>query len=323
MRHRPIIILMLVLALVLISGYRAPAGSPTAPTYPVRPVTYLIPFDPGGPSDREARRQQPFLESALGQSVAIDYRVGGGGALAWSQVVRTKPDGYTMVGINLPHIILQPMQQQTGYRTEMLEPVVLFQRTILGVAVLKNSPYESLEDLLAAAKAKQGQLSVGGSGTYSGAHFTTVRLGSLAKVSLNYIPFSGGAASVTAFLGGHVDLLVANSDDLVKYQDRIRILAFASEERFPNLPEVPTFRELGFDLVESIDRGVAVPRGTPQAVVERLEAAFLAFANDPAVQAQMRKEGYLPLAMGREESKAHIAALSEVYGQLLAELNAK
>src|SRR5512141_496902 len=112
-----------------------------AKPYPTKSITYLVTFDPGGQSDREARRQQPILEKVLGQKIVVDYKTGGGGALGWSELVNSKPDGYLMAGINIPHIILQPAQQKTGYTTEQIIPVALFQRTPLALAVLKTSPY--------------------------------------------------------------------------------------------------------------------------------------------------------------------------------------
>ncbi|MHB0869920.1 MAG: tripartite tricarboxylate transporter substrate binding protein, partial [Chloroflexota bacterium] len=91
--------------------------------FPTKQITYMVTFDPGGQSDREARRQQPLLEKALGQKVVIDYKVGGGGAMGWAEAARGKADGYQITGINIPHIILQPMQQDVGYKTEQLLPI--------------------------------------------------------------------------------------------------------------------------------------------------------------------------------------------------------
>src|SRR5512139_2789478 len=119
-----------------------------AQAYPTRQLTYLITFDPGGQSDVEARRQQPDLSRILGQQVIIDYKVGGGGALGWRELVKSKPDGYVFAGFNIPHVILQPLQQQVGYKTEQLVPVALFQRTPIGLAVPENSPYKTLKDFI-------------------------------------------------------------------------------------------------------------------------------------------------------------------------------
>jgi tripartite-type tricarboxylate transporter receptor subunit TctC len=288
--------------------------------YPTKSITYLVTFDPGGQSDREARRQQPLLEKTLGQKVIVDYKVGGGGALGWSELVRSQPDGYLMAGINIPHIILQPLQQQTGYTTEQIIPVAIFQRTPLALAVLKTTPYKDIKEFLAAAKAKPGDISIGGSGTFSGHHVATLRLQKLASTKFNYVPFTGAAPQITAFLGGHVNAIIGNSDDLVKHAESIRVLAVADDKRFFGFPETPTFKETGVDMVESIDRGIGLPPKTPDHVVKTLEAAFLQIAKDPAIQEQMKKEGFVPLALGHQESKAHIEKMTAVYKDIVKDI---
>lgn len=318
----------------LIAGCGAGSGTPmgsggesgakptqTAPatTYPQRQVTYLIAFDPGGQSDREARRQQPHLERLLGQKVIIDYKAGGGGALGWTELIRAKPDGYIIGGINVPHIVLQPLlQQQTGYKTEELKPVVLFQRTPIGLAVLKDSPYQTLEELIAAAKARPNEITISGSGTNTGAHFASTLLNQLTGATFKYVPFNGANPAMTNFLGGHTVATWGNSDDLVKNKDKIRVLAMADDQRFSQFPDTPTFKERNLTLVEAIDRGIAVPPGTPDEVVKILEAAFLEIARDPQVVEAMKSEGSVPLAMGAEETKAHIERMTAHYRDLIA-----
>ena len=305
-------------SMFLVSGPGIPASAQDK--YPSKPLTYLVTFNPGGQSDREARRQQPLLEQILGQKVIVDYKVGGGGALGWSELVRSKPDGYFICGINIPHIILQPMQQETGYKTDQIVPVALFQRTPLGLAVLKDSPYKDLKELLEAAKAKPGEISIGGSGTFSGHHIATLRMQKMTGTKFNYVPFTGAAPQITAFLGGHVMAIFGNSDDLVKYADSLRVLAMADDSRFPAFPDSPTFKESGIDLDESIDRGVGVPPKTPANVIKTLEAAFLKIAQDPAIQEQMKKEGFVPLALGSKESEAYIKKMTAIYADIAKEI---
>jgi tripartite-type tricarboxylate transporter receptor subunit TctC len=288
--------------------------------YPSRPIRYLIGFEPGGQSDREARRQQPLLEKALGQKVLIDYKVGAGGALCWTELIRGRADGYAIAGINLPHIVLQPLRRQSGYATEDLAPIALFQRTPLALVVLEGSPYRTLEDLLRASRAQAEGVTVGGSGTFTGPHIMTRRLSRLAGARLKYVPFNGSAPAMTNLLGGHTVASVAYSDDLVRFAGQIRVLAVADAARFAAAPQAPTFRELGHEIVEVVDRGVAAPRGTPPEVVSALESAFLAIARDPLVQEQMKKEGFLTLAMGSAESARHIAELKGRYADALQDL---
>lgn len=283
---------------------------------PTRQITYIICFDPGGQSDRVARMQQPLLVKILKQKVIIENAAGGGGALGWRRLVRARPDGYTMAGFNLPHVILQPLHQEVGYKTEQIVPVAIFQRTPLALAVLKKSPYKTYQEFVEAAHKKPDQLTIGGSGSFSGYHMATLRLEKLAGAKLGYVPFTGSASQMREFLWGRMDAIFGASDDLTMHKDDIRVLAFATETRFPGFPDVPTFRELKVDLVEAIDRGVAVPPKTPPDIIKKLEAAFLQVATTPEIQAQMKKQGSIPIAIGHDESVAYIKKMTAIYKEL-------
>jgi tripartite-type tricarboxylate transporter receptor subunit TctC len=134
------------------------------------------------------------------------------------------------------------------------------------------------------------------------------------------VPFTGAAPQMTALLGGHTDASFSNSDDLVRFKDKVRVLGFASPERFFAFPDVPTLKELGFDLVESVDRGIAVPVGTPKDIIAKLEKAFLDISNDPEIQKQMRFEGFVPKAIGHEEAVAYIEKLTKSYAEMAKEI---
>jgi len=288
--------------------------------FPTRQLTYVVCFDPGGQSDRGARLYQPHLDKLFGQKVIIDYKVGGGGALGWRELTRAKPDGYTFAGFNIPHIILQPLQQDVGYQTDQIVPVMIFQRTPLGLAVLNTSPIKTLQDFIDYAKKDPGAVSVGGSGSFSGYHMATLRLEKLTGTKLTYVPFTGSAPQMTAFLGGHVTAVFGASDDLTIHRDKLRIIGFAMNERFPGFPDVPTLKEQGVDMAEAVDRGIAVPPGTPEPVIKKLESVFIEVAKMPEVQAEMRNQGFLPVAVGHEESKAYVAEMTKVYKELAAGL---
>src|SRR5512138_1080228 len=212
-----------------------------AADYPTKQITYQITFDPGGQSDREARRQQPHLERLLNQKVLIDYKVGGGGALGWRELTRASPDGYFISGFNIPHIILQPMQQEVGYKTELIVPVAIFQRTPLALIVGANSPFKTVQEFVEFAKKNPGAVTLGGTGPFSNHHMATLRLQKVSGTKLTYVPFTGSAPMMTAVLGGHVSGTFANSDDIVRFKGQVRVLGFATEQRFPDFPDVPTF----------------------------------------------------------------------------------
>ena len=314
------VVALLVVAMVLGVLFMVGQAFAQEKVFPSRQLTYVVCFDPGGQSDRGARLYQPHLDKLFGQKVIIDYKVGGGGALGWRELTRAKPDGYTFAGFNIPHIILQPLQQDVGYQTEQIVPVMIFQRTPLGLAVLNTSPIKTLQDFIEQAKKEPGAISVGGSGSFSGYHMATLRLEKLTGTKLTYVPFTGSAPQMTAFLGGHVTAVFGASDDLTIHRDKLRVLGFAMNERFPGFPDVPTLKEQGIDMAEAVDRGVAVPPGTPEPVIKKLESVMIEVAKMPEVQAEMRNQGFLPVAIGHEESKAYVAEMTKVYKELAAGL---
>ncbi len=297
-----------------------PAWAQKETPYPTRQINYLICFDPGGQSDRVARLQQSHLEKILGQKVLIDYKVGGGGALGWRELARGKPDGYLIAGFNIPHVILQPLQQEVGYKTEQIIPVSLFQRTPLGLAVLNTSPYKTLQDFIDFGKKNPGALTIGGSGTFSGYHMAALRFEKLTGTKVTYVPFTGSAPQMTAFLGGHLAAVFGASDDLTRFRDKLRVLGFAADKRFPEFPDAPTLKELGVDMSEAVDRGSAVPPKTPAYIIKKLEAAFVETAQHPDVVGEMKKQGFIPIAMGHEESRIYLEKMTAIYKELAAGL---
>jgi tripartite-type tricarboxylate transporter receptor subunit TctC len=299
---------LIVLLSVMTAGYAAAGGQSQGDVYPSKPVTYIIPFDPGGQSDVTAQYQKPGLEKALGTSVVIKYMPGAGGAVGWASLVKTKPDGYTICGNNIPHIIIQPLvRDNAGYQTEDLIPVYCFQTTPIGLAVLKSSPYKTLDEFVAFAKANPGTITVGGSGTHSGHHLALLLLEYLTGAKFTYIPSTGAAPSVANFLGGHTQALFANSDDLVGHREEIIVLAIGTEKPFPALPGVKTFKDQGVDMTAGIDRGVCVPPGTPDSIIRTLEEAFDSVCREPSFVAKMEELGFVMQYMKSAEYTRYIA----------------
>jgi tripartite-type tricarboxylate transporter receptor subunit TctC len=278
-------------------------GSAGAQEYPTKQVQYVIPFDPGGESDVTARLQQQALEKALGESVVVSNRPGGGGAVGWSALANsTAPDGYTVMGANLPHILLQPMaRDDAGYQTEEIRWVYIFESTPNAFLVAKDSPYDTLQEFVKAAKKEK--MSVGGSSSFSANHMGTLALNREAGIDLTYVPFSGTATASPALLGGQVDALMSYNTEALELQDQgAKVLAVASPERLPELPDVPTFREAGFDVVEGAWRGAAVPPDTPQPIIDELAATFEQVNKDPQVRRRMQKLGFHIEDMGPAEA---------------------
>jgi tripartite-type tricarboxylate transporter receptor subunit TctC len=290
--------------------------------FPRGPVNYIIPFNPGGQSDVEARLQQPYLEKILGVPIVVTYMPGAGGALAWTKFAQAKPDGYSVCGINIPHIILQPLSQKdAAFKTEDLHPLCIFESTPIGLAVKKDSKINSVKEFVDFAKANPGKMTVGISGKFSGHHMASLEFMKMADVKLTLVTFTGAAPQVTALLGGHVEAIWGNSSDLVGYAGQMKILAIGTEKRMNTLSGAPTFQELGMRFYPRIDRGVAVPKGTPPDVTTKLEKAFLETVNVEEYHSKILKAGFVPMGLNAQQSTKYIAEQTEIFKKLLAEHN--
>jgi tripartite-type tricarboxylate transporter receptor subunit TctC len=318
MKNRKLVLSTLICAMLILFSFSIIFGQEN---YPRKSITYIIPFNPGGQSDITAQYQKEDLREILGVNILIKHMPGAGGAVAWSKLVKTKPDGYTISGNNVPHIIIQPLvRDNAGYETEQLVPVYCFQTTPIGLAVLKESEFKTLDQFVNYAKTHPGEITIGGSGTHSGHHLALLQLQKLTGVKFTYIPSTGAAPSVANFLGGHTMALFANSNDLYTHEDKITILAMGTDDRFGSLPDAPTFKELGVPMTAGIDRGVCVPHGTPPEVIKTLEDAFRKVCMSPAFVNKMEDLAFLVRQMGAEEYKRYIADKKREIIETLKEL---
>jgi tripartite-type tricarboxylate transporter receptor subunit TctC len=292
-----------------------------AADFPKGPINYIIPFPPGGQSDVEARLQQPYLEKILGTKIIVEYKPGAGGALAWTLFSKAKPDGYSVCGINIPHIILQPLSQKdAAFKTLDLKPLCIFESTPIGLAVKKGSKINTLKEFIDYAKANPGKITVGISGKLSGHHMASLQFEKKTGVKLTLVTFTGAAPQATALLGGHIEAIWGNSSDLVSYQNDMKVLAIGTEKRMETLSDVPTFQELGISkFYPRIDRGVAVPRDTPADITAKLEKAFLDTVNEKDYNAKITKAGFVAMALNSKEAMKYIAEETEEYTKLLEE----
>lgn len=308
-------------ALALAATGCGAGGGGAAAEYPQKRIDYVLPFDAGGESDITARLQQEKLGEILGQTVNVSYKPGGGGALGWSELTRTAPDGYTVMGSNLPHIILQPMLRgDAGYTTEDLKQVYIFQSTPNVLLVPADSDIQTLDDFIAAAEENPGAISVGGSGDFTANHIGTLMLSDMAGIDLTYTPFSGTGTAVPALLGGHVDALMSYTPQISQLGDQVRAIAVATEERMESFPDVPTFAEQGYDLVDGAYRGVSVPKETPDEIVQTLADAFEEVNEDPELIEAFEEQGFVLENYGPDEAAELTEERTAVYEDLLTRL---
>ncbi len=300
------------------------AVSAGAQDFPKGPITYMNPFNPGGEVDIAARAMQPYLEKNFNQPFVINYVPGAGGGLCWSKLAAVKPDGYTIGGFSIPHIILQPIfMKDVTYKTDDFVIFSIVEYTPIGLGVKKDFKVNTFKEFIEYARANPGKVSCGGVGKFTGHHFATLQFMKLAGVKVNYVTFQGTSQVQTALMGGHIDAAFTNSSLLVTTREQIKVLAIGAPQRMPQLKDVPTFEELGFKMYPRIARGAMGPKTIPKEIQKRLERAFVETTSKPEFKAKMEAAGFVPQVMGIEESHKFLEAEAITIKQLAQEFDLK
>ncbi len=306
------------LAAVLLSLFAAPlamlAPSAQAQTCPEKNLNYFQAFPAGGESDLSARHQQLVLKKrCAGIDTIIQYKPGAGGGLMWAQMNQLAADGLNIVGVNLPHIVFQPLEGQVQYKTEDVVPVFWFHYTPDALVVPESSTIKTMQDFVAAAKANPGKISLGGSGLNSANHAAHERMNAAFGVKTTYVPFKGTGDMTTAALGGHIGGAMSYTAFAINNKGKMRALAVAMDKRHPLLPDVPTFRELGIDWVDGAYRGIGVPKSTPPDVKKRLSDLFMALNKDAEMGELAAKSGFELINVGSAEMDAFMKEKIKLY----------
>jgi len=295
------------LCLALLAPLALAQTAATAParTCPDKNLLYWQAFPPGGESDLSARHQQMVLKKKCPAiDTIIQYKAGAGGGLMWGQMNNLPGDGFNIVGINLPHIVFQPIEGQVQYKTQDVTPVFWFHFTPDILAVSEQSPIKNFADFIKAAKAAPGKLNLGGSGLNSANHAAHERMNAAFGVKTNYIPYKGTGDMATAVLGSQVDGAMTYSAFAINNKGRVRALAIAMDKRHPLLPNVPTFKELGVDWVDGAYRGIGVPKSTSPEMRKRLSDLWQALNNDPEMKELAAKSGFELVNVGLDQMAA-------------------
>jgi tripartite-type tricarboxylate transporter receptor subunit TctC len=283
---------------------------------PEKNVLYWQAFPAGGESDLSARHQQLVLKKKCPAiETIIQYKPGAGGGLLWTQLNQLPGDGYNIAGINLPHIVLQPMEGTVQYKTDEVTPVYWFHYTPDALVVAESSPIKSFQDFVRAAKAEPGKISLGGSGLNSANHMAHERLNSVFGVKTTYVPFKGTGDMTTAVIGGHVQGAMSYTAFAINNKGKVRALAVAMEKRHPLLPDVPTFRELGTDWVDGAYRGIGVPKSTPPEARKRLSDLWAALNADPEMKELAAKSGFELVDVGLDKMDAFMREKLRAYSE--------
>lgn len=317
-RRRPLLIgSSLVLALLAACGVTTESPAEAEANYPKRPITWIVAFDPGGGSDVEARRVQSALEDKLGTRIQVQYRSGGGGAVGWSELVKQKADGYTVGGLVIPHIIIQPLVlDDAGYTTKEIRPVAWNVSAPAALLVVEDGRFETMEQFMTYAREHPGELTVGGVETFSTSDLALAQLMDSSGIDVDYVPLTGGAGPLLNSLrGGHVDAVMLGTSHAMR-ADGIRALAVAGNERFETLPDVPTFGELGYDVTIVYAWGVGVPADTPDAIATKFGNAVIEVMRETGDKLLL-EGGLSPLLIGPDEAAQYVARQKATYETLM------
>ena len=302
---------VLLAALYLVALVPATAAAEICPE---KNMVYWQAFTPGGESDLSARHQQVVLKKKCPAiETVIQYKPGAGGGVMWAQMNNLPGDGFTIVGINLPHIVFQPLEGEVQYKTSDVTPVFWFHYTPDALIVPEQSPHKSFADFIKAAKAEPGKLSLGGSGLNSANHAAHERLNASFGIKTIYIPYKGTGEMTTAVLGAQIDGAMSYSAFAINNKGRVRALAIATEKRHPLLPDVPTFRELGVDWVDGAYRGIGVPKSTPPEARKRISDLWVALNSDPEMKVLADKSGFELISVGTDEMDAFMKEKMRIY----------
>ena len=308
--------------LALAGGLALPAR---AQGYPERPIKIYQGFAAGGNADTIARVVSTEMSKGLGQPFVVEAQTGAGGTIAATTVARARPDGYTLLLATGGHAVAGALYSKLAYRSvadfEMVSTLTFFPFLVV---VRSDSGFNSLRELLAAARATPGSVSYGTAGIGSTHHLAGELLSRMSKTELLHVPYRGDAASLTALLGGEVPFIIAPPTIAMSQikAGKLRAMASTSPQRWAGLPAVPTVAEQG---VPGYDvrswAGLMAPAGTPQAVVERLNAETLKALQSPAVKARLEDMGGEARGGSPDEMKTMVASEVQKWATLVAEAN--
>lgn len=269
----------LILALVLV------AAVPAAAEYPERPLTIVHAYPAGGMVDIVGRPLAELMKKKFPKGVAVLNRPGGGGSVGTSEALQAKPDGYTITLAPLSTLVIQPQVNDLPYKTpDDYEPIISVISFYSVLAVREESPFKSVQEFLAAAKASPGKVRVGSPGEATSSHLNLEELTRRANVKVTHVPFSGWGEGSPALLGGHIDALVAQPGEVKPLADgkKMRVLVVFQQTRHPMYPAAPTARELGYEFGMGVWFVITAPRGTPGPIQKYLHDAVKAAMDDPS-----------------------------------------
>lgn len=290
-----------------------------AQSWPSRPIEWIVPFGPGG-ADVLARTLAPFMERHIGNNARIGVvnRTGAGGEIGFTAIATARPDGYTFGNLHSPAFLTIQHERRARFNFDSFTFIGNVETETASIFVAANSQFRTLRDLVDFARANPRRVTVGLPGLGTAMHLAALAFSRTAGIELTIVPFAGGGLARSAVMGGHIMAATFGTGDGAAFvrEGQIRILGSMSSTRSEALPDAPTMREQGFDVVAGTDRGLAAPAGLPPAISQRLSEALANAMRDPEFLALARERGMALNFMSSEEFRTHLTAQAEEIANL-------
>ncbi|HRO20160.1 Bug family tripartite tricarboxylate transporter substrate binding protein [Alcaligenes phenolicus] len=305
----------------VLSALTAVPSLVSAQEYPTKPITIIVPFPAGGTLDNLTRSLAQKMSDDFKQPVIIDNKPGAGTVIGTEIVARAAPDGYTLGMVANSFAINPSLYDNLRYDTvKDFTPVSWVAYTPHLLVANPDVPVKSLADVIATAKSKPGELSFASFGAGTSPHIAIERLKAEAKIDVLHIPYKGQAPALNDLLGGHVDMMFANTPDVLPHvkSGKLRAIALANDTRLESIPEVPTFKGAGVDNMNSNSwYGVIVPSGTPASIVEKLSAEFVRIVNLPEIRERLLAQGLEPAGTTSAEFAEYLKSEMETAAKVV------
>lgn len=264
--------------------------------FPEKDITVIIGYNAGGGTDIHARAMAPYLEKHLGgkASVVVKNVPGAGGQIGLEKVFRMKADGYTLGHFNVPPTLGRLYDRKCAYDLDSFDYIAAIAHDANVLAAPKNSQYKNIDELFKEGRKESGLLTYALAGYGGDDHFAALAVEKAGGIKLNLVPFNGGGPSRLAVMGGHVAIAGLNVSEAKNFTENLKFFGIMDYERSDLMPDVPTFKEQGYDIFMAVTLGYVAPKGIPADVKEKYYAAFKAMFADKEFHKSMAKQGIVP-----------------------------